>query len=297
MAEFVFNATHDVYYSTKTPVPISEVIESLAGLERLIRMTPRALQGLTGIEIDRVEVFVEHLESGSLLETVLIRFFFKDQAGLEAFIDKVRDKVGDGAARNILIGAVIATLLYYGADLLATAKGGATTHITANNNVIINAAAGEVKLTPEMFQAIVQGSVAEKKDLAKSTVQIMKPARADPEAAITFDNNAILVVPADVVREVPSTVDLQPDARVEEMKSAELLIRATNRDSLKTGWTARLPLRFDQKLRLKLSDGIDPEVIAGLATVQGDIQIHYRLDSNRNQYVPDYIVLMRLTTH
>lgn len=294
MAEFVFLATHEVYYSTRDPVPVADVIESLLGLERLIKMTPRALEGLTGVPVDKIEVFVDHLESGSLFERVLIKLFFKDENELDAFLDKVRAKVGDGPARNVLIGAVIASLLYYGAQLVTSAQGGNTTNITANNNTIINIGAGEVQMTPEAFKAIVEAAVTDKKDLAKSSVQILKPARNDPNASITLDDSADLVVPPEVVKDVPASASLGANERVEDMPDAELLIRATNRDSVKTGWSARLPLRFEGRIKLKLADGIDPEEVAGMARVRGDIKIHYRLDPSRNQYVPDFILLLNV---
>lgn len=297
MTAFIFEATHQLYFSTRNPVPVSDVIESLQGLEKLIRMSPRALQGLTGVEIDHVDVFVEHLESGSLLERVLIRFYFKDEEGLNQFIDKIRARVGDGVARGMLIGMVLAALLYMGAQLLAESKGGPTTHITANNNVIITAGAGELNITPEMFQAIVRNAITDQKELAKSTVQVLKPNRGDTESSLTIDDNTALSMPAAAIREVPTVVEFEPDTRVENVPSVELLIRATNRDSLKTGWTARLPLRFDQKLKLKLADGIDPEALAGQAVVRGDVQIHYRRDATRNQYVPDHLVLLRTQSH
>lgn len=293
MTTFTFEATHQLYFSTRNPVPVSDVIESLQGLEKLIRMSPRALQGLTGVEIDHVDVFVEHLESGSLLERVLIRFYFKDEEGLNRFIDKIRAKVGDGVARGMLIGMVLAALLYMGAQTLAESKGGPTTNITANNNVIITAGAGELNITPEMFQAIVRDAITDHKELAKSTVQILKPNRGDTESSLIIDNDTVLSMPADTIREVPTVVEFEPDTRIEDVPSVELLIRATNRDSLNTGWTARLPLRFNQKLKLKLANGIDPELLASQPVVRGDVQIHYRRDSARNQYVPDHLVLLR----
>ena len=296
MTAFVFEATHQLYFSTREPVPVSDVIESLQGLEKLIRMSPRALQGLTGVEIDHVDVFVDHLESGSLLERVLIRFYFRDEEGLNRFIDKVRANVGDGVARGMLIGIVLATLLYMGAQLLAESKGGPTTHITANNNVIITAGAGELNITPEMFQAIVRNAITDQKELAKSTVQVLKPNRGDSESSITFDDDSSLSMPAAAIREVPTVVEFEPDTRVEDVPAVELNIRASNRDSLKTGWTARLPLRFDQKLKLKLADGIDPEALASQPVVRGDIQIHYRRDTANNRYVPDHVVLLRTLT-
>lgn len=294
MAEFVFSATHDLYYSTKEPVPIGEVIESLLGLERLVKMAPRALEGLTGVPIDRIEVYVDQLESGSLLEKVVLKLFFKDEQEFEAFFEKVRAKVGNGVARNVLIGAVVSALLLYGVYLLASSSGGNTTNITANNNTIINIGAGEVQLTPEQFKSIVQAAVTDKKELAQAASQIVRPLRRDASAALVIDGNDSLKVTPAVVKETPDSFKVVPDTKVEVMRDVELHVRTTNRDSNRTGWSARLPLKFDHKLKLKLEDHLDPEDIAGKPIIKGDVEIHYVRDAQRNQYAADYITLLNI---
>ncbi|MBN8283398.1 hypothetical protein [Zoogloea sp.] len=292
MTSFVFSTTHQVYYSNREPVPIREIVDSLLGLEQVIRMSPRVLHGLTGVEIDRVEIFVEHLETGSLMETVLIKLFFKSEDDLNAFLDKVRGKLEKPMARNILIGSVLTALVGYGAYLAATAqKGAATTTITANNNVIINLGAGQVDLTPEAFKAIVEAAVVDKKALANSAVKVLKPARLDSQASITFDESSGLVFPPDVVKATPKTVEIEVQQKVEHMLDVDLEIRATNLDSARSGWAALLPGKIDRRIKLELADGVSPIDVAGKLKVRADISIYYALDKDGVKLIPHHIML------
>lgn len=294
MDKFVFTTTHQVYYSNREPVPIKEIVESLLGLEQVIRMSPRVLQGLTGVEIDHIDIFVEQLETGSLMETVLIKLFFKSEDDLNTFLDKVRGKLEKPMARNILIGSVLTALVGYGAYLAASAQKGAaagTVTITANNNTIINVGAGETNLTPEAFKAIVEAAVQDKKELAQSAVKVLKPARLDEQASIQFDNHEKLALPAAVVKATPRTVDIEAQKKIEDLLDVDLEIRATNLDSQKQGWAALLPGKIDRRIKLQLGDGVDPLDVAGKLKVRADISIYYVLDKDGVRLVPSHILL------
>lgn len=292
MTSFVFSTTHQVYYSNREPVPIKEIVESLLGLEQVVKMSPRVLQGLTGIEIDHVDVFVEQLETGSLMETVLIKLFFKSEEDLHAFLDKVRGKLEKPMPRNILIGSVLTALVGYGAYLAASSqKGAGTTTITANNNVIINLGAGQVDLTPEAFKAIVEAAVIDKKELARSAVKIMKPARLDNQASVQFDESDKLVFSADVVKATPKTVEIAPQQKVEHMLDVDLEIRAMNLDSPKQGWAALLPGKIDRRVKLQLAEDVNPLDVAGKLTVRADITIYYVPDKDGVRVIPHHILL------
>lgn len=292
---FVFTALHEVYYSTREPVPVADVIEALIGLERLVKMTPKALSALTGVEVQRAEVFVEEIESGSLRERILIKFFFKDEAGLDQFIEKARVRVGEGPIKVLLVSAVLAAVTVAGAKLLASVSGSSTTSITASNNTIINIGAGEVQMTPESFEALVRTALPEKKEVAKATLQMLTPARNDPESSIIFDDNEALALPPETIREVPTAFDPGEDVRVERIPAADLLIRATNRDSAVSGWTARIPQHIGKKkVKLVVAPGINLDDIASRAQVKGDVDIHYKRSADGKRYIPEVITLMRV---
>jgi hypothetical protein len=184
--------------------------------------------------------------------------------------------------------------IYLGGKLMAESNNTPSAHIEANNNTIINIGAEAMQMSPQIFEAIIRAAMTDKKELAKATTQVLRPTRNDPDAALVLDNEQVLSVPSEVIKEIP--VEFMPgeDVKTERMAAAELFVRATNRDSNVSGWMARLPLRFDRKVKLVLGSEVDPEEIASLAQVTGDVEIHYRRTPNDNKYVPEKIVLLRV---
>lgn len=292
MAEFVLASTHEVYYSNRELVPIADIVESLQALERIIKLCPRALEGATNVQIKRVEVFVDSLQSGSLLEKVVVKLVFGSEEALDAFLDKTREKVRQpGMPRNVLIGAVVASVIGYGAWLAATSQrsGGAT--ITANNNVIVNIGAGQSGMSPDDFRAIIEAAIPDKKELATQAVRFFKPARADLKASVTLDKDDALSFPPAVIAETPIKVDFDKQADVKHLRDVDLQIRATNLDSLKQGWAGLIPGLIDRRVRLQLDPNVKPTDVAGRFQVRADVSVIYKLDRSGNQMIPDYILL------
>lgn len=293
---YVFTSTHEFKWETKHPVPIGEIADSLLALERVVSLCPKVLEGLTSVDIAGIEVYVEKIESGSLIEDVIVRLIFKDKESFDAFIDKVGETVRKpGMPRNLLIGAVITALVSYGAWLAAKVSNppGQTT-ITANNNVIINIGAGEVSMTPEEFKTIVEAAVGNKKDLAKNAVRLFNPARADGQAGIVIDGNNDLSFSPEVIASTPRTVEVDKQKSAEFLRDVDLQIRAMDRDSGTRGWACLIPGKIDRRIRLKLDEGIRPADIAGKFSVRADVYVYYRLDKSTKKMIPDHVKLQDL---
>lgn len=294
--EFVLTFRHELFYSNSEPVPVSDIIESLRGLERLIKLSPKALTAVTGVGIQRADVFVEQIESGSLLERLLVRLVFGTEEDALKFVDKVKANMGDSPVVNVAIGAVLLYMFYYGAQLAAP-SGNTTINIHDNQVKIVNVGAGEVEMSPDSFRAAIEGAVTDKKELAASTISITKPLRLDAGASMTMDGNENLVVTPGAASEIPSRMEILPDEVTRRYFNTELQIRSTNRDSAQTGWKARLPVMSDRKLPLKIAEGIDPESIASLPVVKGDVEVVMRRSASTNQYEEHQLVLLRLSTN
>lgn len=294
MSEFVFTTTHEIFWSTREPVPIGEVIETLQALERIVRMCPKVLEGITLIDIDHIGVYVDAVESGSLTDKIIIKLFFKDEESFDAFLDKIGEKVR-GMPRSVLIGAVIAAIVGYGAWLAAKVgnQAGQTT-IANNNTTIINLGAGQVDMTPETFRAIVETAITDKKALATNAVKLFKPARSDGQASIVIDGNTSTTFPPEVIAATPRLAEVDRQERVEDLSDVDLQIRAMDMDSPNKGWAALIPGRVDRRVKLKLDPRVKTTDVAGRFAVRADVSVYYKIDRSGRKMIPDYILLKEI---
>lgn len=269
---FLFQTSHRIVYNTEKPVPIKEAIIALQGLEGLLKGVPKLVGALTGVEIERGEYHIQSLESGSLIEDIIVTFFFKDKAGLEAFLIKIG---GNKTVKAVVITAALAALAAYGLHLASGTK--PTPNITATNNVIINIGAGEVSLTPEAFTAIVKAAVGDKKDVATNALKFVSPARADPKSTVSLGDQSgpTVEISAAAVAESPARIELEANERIEEHPGTTLTLRAANLDSRKTGWAGKLGKRED-RLPVELDPSIKESEIFGKDVAKVDAALIFK---------------------
>ncbi len=120
--ELSLTFTENIYYSTKEPVSIKDVITSLQGWEAIAKQSEGVLQELTGANILDISVHVARLEAGSLYEDIVIKLLFGSQEEMDKFLAGAHAKIGNGKMRNALVGAVVIGLVGYGL-VLATKEG------------------------------------------------------------------------------------------------------------------------------------------------------------------------------
>lgn len=258
--------THRIVYNTSKAVPLGEMIISLQGLQGILKSFPTALSGATGVQVEGCEFLIQNIESGSLIEDVVIKILFKDRARMDAFLEKAGE---NGMVKTAVIGALIGGLVIYGMQL-ATSSNPAP-NITANNNTVINIGAGEVKMTPEEFTAVVRAAVGDKKAAAESALRFIAPAKADPGSNVSLADGEVLINSA-AVAETPSKIELAANERLEQYKNVELVIRAANLDSKKSGWAGRLGGRED-RLPIELDPTVSENDVFGKSSVRVDAAV------------------------
>jgi hypothetical protein len=292
-------ASHKVFYNTEAPVPLSQIAESLLALERVIQRSPNVLEKIfDGIKIDKVYVYVDHIESGSLLETFVVKFIFGSQDKLDDFMLKMRAKTGmDRLNESQIFSAVIMALVLSGALAAYSYWGGPKenqTTIEANNNVIINIGAGMVEMKPEEFRAIVESAVGSRAELAKDAVKIIRPAKADKNAEIVFDDNPDLSIKPETIRAVPSYLqDDISDETISDYENVDIVIRAIDLDSFKRGWAVVIPEIHQKRMPLQLDRAIDPELLMGKREIKGDVTVVFVKDPQGKE-IPQKVYLRKL---
>lgn len=293
---------HSVFYSNHEPVPIREIAAALIALEAIIHRTPKIFEKLIpGTQIQRVEIFVDRLESGSLREQFLIKFLFRDQANFDAFVGKLRklsgmEKLADA---NPLFALVVMALVILGGQLvIATLIGDDQPPdpvLQANNNTIINIGAQMSEMTPEQFEAIIKSAVSGKADktaLAKNALAFVAPARRDPSAQIVLDNSAAATITAELVRAIPESlaIDEPPQDEPKDYSGVLVKFRATDLDKTQSGWGAIIPSISDRRVKLHIDPSIDRDELAGKSEIQADITALFSVDENGERTPTIYFI-------
>ncbi len=287
-----------IYYSNKELVPIREVAESLLALEAVIRQSPDVLESIfPGTKIDAVEVFIKELRSDSIWEDVVIKFVFGSQDKFDQFVSSLREKVGmDNIMNNPqLLSSILLIMLltggayYLGKDKNATPEQKAT--IEANNNTIINIGAGMLELEADEFKALIEGAIKDKDKLAKNAIRVIKPAKRDPEANITFNGNKELRIESKTVDAMPRFVsEPEQEEFIEDFEAIDLEVRATDLDSTKRGWAVVVPDLGKKRVRLQLDPTVSPEEVLEKRKFSGNVTIIFGHDKEYNK-IPKLVFL------
>lgn len=292
-----------IYYSNKERVPIKDVAESLLALESIIRQSPDILEEmLPGTRIEAVEVFIEELKSDSILEHLAIKFFFSDQQAFDEFKSNTlnaKERGMDIIKNKTLLSAIIVAMVfdgviyYLGKD--TSSKPDQKTIIEANNNTIIQIGANLVELQAEDFKAIIEGAISNKEKLAKDAASFVKPAKLDPAANITFNENNDLQISSESIRAMPSNLkELEEEEFIQDFTNINLEIRALDLDSSKRGWAVIIPALHQKRISLKLDPTVSPEDLLDKRNITADVTVIFRHDKEFNK-IPRTVILRQLT--
>lgn len=230
----------------------------------------------------RVQLLVERLESGSLYEDLVVKLIFGDQKQMDRAIKRFRKKFGvnldstSGVIRTIILAATLLGASYAVSSHLGQKV---AEKLEIHNNTIIQTGAQELKMEPTELLGRVNEAIHNKNRLASDAVAIFKPAKRDPKAEITFDNDAQLVVPSAFIGMVPDEFVADKTEETKIIENAEIHVRALDLDSSEHGWAAVVPMITDRRLPLELGPAIKPEDLFGNKTVKGTIEVISRRDA------------------
>ncbi|SDY09621.1 hypothetical protein [Nitrosomonas sp. Nm33] len=289
-----------IYYSNKDLVPIREIAEGLLALEAVIKQSPKVLESLfPGTKIESVEVFINELKSDSIWESFVIKFVFGSQDKFDQFVTNLREKVGmDNIMNNpnLFTSILITMLLIGGAYSLGKSDSEDKVEripvIEANNNTIINIGAGMMEMDAKDFRTIIEGAIKDKNQLARNTIDVIKPAKRDPDATITFDKNDDLKITANTIKAMPKQhKETEREELIEDFKSIFMEVRAIDLDSQKTGWAAIIPDLGTRRIRLQLDPTINLEEVFEKRRFNGNVTVVFRYDKYHNK-IP-YLVFLR----
>ncbi|HDZ3700431.1 TPA: hypothetical protein RSW54_004178 [Vibrio vulnificus] len=293
-----------IYYSNKEYVPVGEIARSLIAFESLVKQAPEVLEALfPDAKVIDIEVFIKELRSDSIWEDLVVKLIFGNQQRFDECIDNTRQKLGIEKIMNnnpnflsaVLVAMILAGGAYYLGKSSAPSDKEAKATVEANNNTIIQIGAGMVDMTAEEFTNIVISAIKDKDKLAENSLNVVKPAKLDPNATITFNEDPNIQISNASVRAMPeykSKLEVSEDI-VEDFHDVKLEIRAIDLDSAKRGWAVVAPSLHKRRVKLQLDPTIKPMDLKNKLSINGHITVVWGAD-NKGSRIPKLIFLREI---
>ncbi|WP_151963452.1 hypothetical protein [Acinetobacter oleivorans] len=301
--QVIVETEYHVYYSNKKYIPIDFVIDSLKAIESTLLKTPHFIEkAYPGVKVTHTEIFIEHLESGSLD----LKFLLKQTLG-EANYSKV-EKLGNDAkeclkdiakdnsvVRNIVVAGATA-ILSVGATLaVVNALGGLggsnepeKPSVVIVNNGIMNSN-GTMILTGDEVKEVIDS--LPQKQIAKNAVDFVQPAKLENGAEITIDSKDVKLEQVKFDDKFIETVpeNYTPptqDEREKKYTNIDAWVYASDQDNRNKGWAGLVPDIHDKRVNFILSDNVDPAQLHsyGKRKIRADIIVHEKYNSQKKQF-------------
>ena len=298
--EIIVETEYHVYYSNKNYIPIDFVINSLKAIESTLLKTPQFIEkAYPGIKVTNSEIFIEHLESGSLD----LKFLLKQTLG-EANYSKV-EKLGNdakqclkeiakdnsvvkslvvaGATAILSVGATIAVM-----NALGSSSEPAKPSVVVVNNGIMNSN-GTMILTGDEVKEVIDA--LPQKQIAKNAVDFVQPAKLEKGAEITVDSKDVQL---EQVKFDDNFVDNVPDnykppvqdEREKKYSNVDAWVYASDQDNKTRGWAGLVPDIHDKRVNFILGENIDPAQLHsyGKRKIKADIIVHEKYNPQKKQF-------------
>lgn len=292
---------HEIYFSHTNPTSIEDVIASLQGLKSLSSAVPAVFEQLyPGTKFSDIQLSLIKLESGSLLEHVIVKLFFGSQEQLDKDLDAIRCKLKlDDPQMRLLVVLTITAVVGYG--MLSAASNFISsfskpveekTEIVNNYNFIIAQGADLAGITPEEFGKMIANANKNNKASAEGAIKFLQPARKDANAAVTFNGLPDVGISSGAIRQTPSYwIDPSEDT-VSHFENVAINIRATDMDSSKQGWAAKVPtITGDKRMRMQINPGLEIASLYGKPSITGDVSVVYKKTPQSLVPAASYIIL------
>jgi len=295
-AQYEVNLSYKIKYETRVPVPLKDIISALQSLEGLLQNASSVISDLSNVEVLSHKIYVEKIESGSLIEDVCVKVIFGDQQKLDEFLlwlNKTNMK-------HILIGILIGGALTYGYQALtnnnsAPGANSGSQIVNSPNSMIINFPSGTVdpKVMEDVNKAISK-RVADKNDMAKQTLNFFEPTKNDPESSITMgDSNVSGVIPNSTVNQMPKKYTPKKNNRFEDMNGVVIKLRASDLDNKKSGWAGSID-DVTKRLKVELDPTLDTNELYGKSTITADITLERDFNARENKLIPKRIIIRKI---
>lgn len=270
------------------------IATSIIGLDNISHRVQQVLAiQFPDLHPKTVQVYVESVQPGSLLETILIVLWFGSQDEMIAFLRKIRERTGMDKVNPIIAVAITALILKGGDFAISKMSGknetgasGTTISINGANNTINQYGANALHISPVDFERSISEGAGIKSSLASNAVKTLAPAKIFEtyDSSVMIDENTALTISNSTIRETPSHIDRSPGSmQMELITNTSVLVRAIDLDNRKKGWSVVLPGLSENRMKLEFDQGINPKLLMRSDPFGADVEVYYTQDLSGNR--------------
>jgi hypothetical protein len=292
---------HEIYYETPEPASIQDVIESLLGIEDILKEIGPLLEVcMPGLTIESIQVSIKEISDGSLKEVVMAAIFLTFQKDLEVEVPNLIEHIFGtrvGYEYPTITSICFLLVLFYGADFVYQRinKAAIGSRIREQLDGLVTEVASECRLPETKIRKFLEDRYAKghMRSLVRSTLRFFRPSKQQGNSAIRVGQRRI---EPRVVAEFPGDAQMlefeePPPTRM--IQDVEIELHAQDMDHTRQGWAAVIPSLSKRRVRLELYPPIRPIDIYTRQKVRGDVLVMYRHDA-KGQLEPSVYHLVRL---
>ena len=277
--------SHRVEYFVEGTVSVDDVIGTLQAQQRLVSEFGELIEVLIdGVQVQKAELRVRSISSGSLTEAFFVALFLAYQTELKKEIPPMIEAwmglpIDDRYDTLVTVGVIV--LVYYGADY---AYKRFTDHLGSERlqSALADFTAELAHITgksqPEISR-LIDAHLAKKgrlKELAKASIKFFRPSRNQSNEPILVGNRRI---ESDIIKVVPNQVDLKDldaDDFSMPMLGTRIQLRAKDQDHEGSGWGGIVASISEKRKPVRLYPNVSKEYLWENDTVWADVLVTYR---------------------
>lgn len=291
---------HRVEYLVEGYVPIEDVIESLQAQQKIVSTLGELLdEVLDGITVQKAELRVRSIDTGSLKEAFFVALFLVYQAELKSEVPAMIEKwlglpVDDRYDTLVTVGIML--LVFYGADYAYkryTDQLGSERlkrqleDFVSELSHVSGKSEAEVRKIVERFL----GKSGRLREMAKAAIKFFRPSRNKRNEPIRVGDKQI---ETDVVSEVPNQVnlsELDTNDHSVPIYDTRIELRAKDHDNEGSGWGGIVHTISSKRKPVRLYPHVPKDFLWKNDTVWADVLVTYRTQDNGKQEPVRYHIM------
>lgn len=288
-----------IKYTNPKGIPIPEIAESLLALENIVKFYPNLLNNvlkhkkIKGLKFDYVSVKLQKLESGSLIEDIIVRLFFKDKENLNRFLDKIRNKYHLEIMSEKAFAAIF--LLILASWLLNSCANQPESAVSINitNSGYLNVSSNALGVSNDELLSLMQKSIHETKSRQKikignSAIKFLGPIKRSAGNIIVDQDDNLSVFGSDI-ESLPKTAKELPTTITRTYENVSIYVRALDRDDPKKGWSIIVPDVSNKRVKVIINPQINLNELASREAFIGTVIAEFDKKENK-EVLRNYIL-------